>query len=71
MRKSIISFMPISFDSVNKLSTKLFEVERRSVYTTPKSFLELIKLFKSMLKTKRDNLLANRERYETGLVKLR
>jgi dynein heavy chain len=71
MRKAIINFMPSSFESVNKLSTKLFEVERRYVYTTPKSFLELIKLFKSMLKTKRDDLLANRERYETGLVKLR
>ena len=63
--------MPISFENVNKLSGKLYEIERRHVYTTPKSFLELIKLFKSMLKQKRDNLLNNRERYETGLVKLR
>ncbi len=31
--------MPISFDNVNKLSTKLYEIERRYVYTTPKSFL--------------------------------
>ena len=41
------------------------------MYTTPKSFLELIKLFKSMLQTKRDNLLRDRERYESGLIKLR
>jgi dynein heavy chain len=49
VREAIIKFMPISFENVNKLSTKLYEVERRYVYTTPKSFLELIKLFKSML----------------------
>lgn len=70
MRKSVVSFMPISFDAVNKLSTKLFEQERRYVYTTPKSFLELIKLFVNMLSSKRDDLNKNRERYENGLIKL-
>lgn len=39
VREAIIKFMPISFDNVNKLSQKLYEVERRHVYTTPKSFL--------------------------------
>eukprot|EP00919_Chromeraceae_sp_WS-2016_P058273 GHVR01138508.1.p4 GENE.GHVR01138508.1~~GHVR01138508.1.p4 ORF type:complete len:102 (+),score=20.67 GHVR01138508.1:3529-3834(+) len=63
--------MPISFETVNKLSAKLYEIERRYVYTTPKSFLELIKLFKSMLEQKRSDLLANRDRYETGLIKLK
>lgn len=71
MRKSVVAFMPISFDSVNKLSTKLFEQERRYVYTTPKSFLELIKLFVNMLSNKRDDLTKNRERYESGLIKLK
>lgn len=70
IRKSIITFIPISFESVNKLSIKLYEQERRHVYTTPKSFLELIKLFKSMLNQKRSDLLKNRERYENGLIKL-
>ena len=71
IRNSIIKFMPISFENVNKLSSKLYDVERRYVYTTPKSFLELIKLFKSMLQQKRDNLLKEKERYESGLFKLR
>lgn len=31
--------MPVSFEVVNKLSQKLYEQERRYVYTTPKSFL--------------------------------
>jgi hypothetical protein len=42
----------------------------RHVYTTPKTFLELIKLFTGMLNKKKDSILANKERYETGLVKL-
>lgn len=62
--------MPVSFEAVNRLSLKLYEMERRHVYTTPKSFLELIKLFKSMLAQKRSDLFKARERYETGLIKL-
>ena len=63
VRKGVVTFMPTSFDVVNRLSTKLYEQERRYVYTTPKSFLELIKLFINMLSNKRDNLIKNRERY--------
>lgn len=71
MRKAIVNFMPSSFEVVNKLSTQLYNQEKRYVYTTPKSFLELIKLFKSMLSQKRNDLLKNRERYENGLIKLK
>ncbi len=63
--------MPFSFNLVNTLGVKLLEQERRYAYTTPKSFLELIKLFTNMLAKKRDDLLGNIERYETGLIKLR
>jgi dynein heavy chain len=45
LRESIVKFMPFSFKLVNDLSVKLLEQERRYVYTTPKSFLELIKLY--------------------------
>ena len=41
--------MPYSFKVVDEFSKKIFDAERRYVYTTPKSFLELIKLFKVML----------------------
>jgi dynein heavy chain len=41
--------MPFSFNIVGKFSKEIKEVERRFVYTTPKSFLELVKLFKNML----------------------
>jgi dynein heavy chain, axonemal len=48
VRDSIINFMPYSFKVVGKYAEMLFEQERREVHATPKSFLELIKLFKSM-----------------------
>lgn len=48
----------------------IFEQERRYVYTTPKSFLELIKLFKALLDKKKKELEANKEKYEVGVLKL-
>nr|SYZ35238.1 PtDNAH9b [Paramecium tetraurelia] len=71
VREAIVKFMPFSFKLVNDLSVKLLEQERRYVYTTPKSFLELIKLYIFMLKTKKGMLEKNKERYENGLIKLR
>ena len=44
---------PRSFALVNKISKKFFESERRYNYTTPKTFLELIKLYKNVLGAKR------------------
>jgi dynein heavy chain len=49
IRAGIEKFMPFSFKCVEKYSARILDQERRFVYTTPKSFLELIKLFKSML----------------------
>jgi len=54
VRTAIINFMPYSFKVVNECSDQIFDQERRFVYTTPKSFLELIKLFKAMLTKKND-----------------
>lgn len=54
VRTSIEKFMPYSFKVVNQQSSVVYDQERRYVYTTPKSFLELIKLFKNMLNKKRD-----------------
>jgi dynein heavy chain len=71
IRESVIKFMPFSFSLVNTLSVRLLHLERRYAYTTPKSFLELINLFTNMLSKKRNDLLNNIERYETGLIKLK
>jgi len=39
---AIVKFMPFSFKVVNDLSKEMLEREKRNIYTTPKSFLELI-----------------------------
>jgi dynein heavy chain len=44
--------------------------ERRAVYTTPKSFLELINLFKSMIDSKKGAIEQQREQYDSGCIKL-
>jgi len=70
VHQAVVKFMPYSFTLVNQLGVQLLEQERRHAYTTPKSFLELISLFKNMLQEKRDQLESNMERYQSGIVKL-
>jgi dynein heavy chain len=62
--------MPHSFALVNKASQRFKQVERRFNYTTPKTFLELIKLYKNVLSKKREKTMESIERLETGLTKL-
>lgn len=62
--------MPYSFEIANKAALKCYQQERRYVYTTPKSFLELLELFKIMLDKKRIELDDEKQIYELGLVKL-
>jgi len=71
VRTAICKFMPFSFAVVNNFSEKIKEVERRFVYTTPKSFLELVKLFKSMLEKKMTYLDDERTKFEIGVGKLK
>ncbi len=52
------------------MSIKFREQERRYNYTTPKTFLELIKLYKNVLAAKRKANQDNTERLENGLHKL-
>lgn len=70
VRKSVVKFMPFSFTTVNEASREIFNVEKRYVYTTPKSFLELIKLFKVMNAKKMTELDSAKSTYETGVLKL-
>ena len=69
-RGVIERFLPFSFESVNRTTAEFRKKERRYVYTTPKSYLELIKLYKSLLKEKRKDASAAIERLENGLSKL-
>lgn len=70
IRAGIVKFMPFSFGKVGEFSDLIMQQERRAVYTTPKSFLELIKLFKVMLAKKQGELEKSKDQYETGVIKL-
>ena len=70
VRDAIVRFMPYSFSVVGEFSAKIKETERRFVYTTPKSFLELVKLFKSMLGQKATYLDDEKTKFEIGVGKL-
>jgi dynein heavy chain len=70
VRKAIVNFMPFSFKTVNQQSDVVKDTLRRYIYTTPKSFLELIKLFKSMLNKKLKALVDAKEKYEFGVLKI-
>jgi dynein heavy chain len=62
--------MPYSFDVVDEYATIAYNLERKYIYITPKSFLELIKLFSGMLGKKKSELENRKEKFENGLAKL-
>jgi len=70
VKAPVIKFMPFSFRIVNEMSETVKNRDGRFVYTTPKSFLELIKLFKNMLTKQMNELVEAKERYEIGIVKI-
>ena len=46
------------------------EVYRRHNYTTPKSYLELISLYKQLLASRREQLAQAKQRLESGVDKI-
>jgi dynein heavy chain len=70
VRDGIVRFMPYAFKCVNEVSQRYLEVERRFNYTTPKSFLGVIDLYKSMLSRRRNDLTRAIDRLQSGLEKL-
>lgn len=71
VRNVIESFLPYSFTQVNDIANKFRQIERRFVYTTPKSFLELLKLYCTLLDDKRKEANAGIDRLAMGLQKLK
>lgn len=59
-----------TFQSVESMTYRLLTEKRRYYYTTPSSYLELLKIFKLMLATKTDETLKRRDRIASGLKKL-
>ncbi|XP_075576162.1 dynein axonemal heavy chain 17 isoform X2 [Pelecanus crispus] len=70
VKVSISQFMSYVHMSVKEMSKTYLAVERRYNYTTPKTFLEQIKLYQNLLSKKRSELTAKIERLEKGLTKL-
>eukprot|EP00930_Biecheleria_cincta_P100463 TRINITY_DN920_c0_g1_i2.p1 TRINITY_DN920_c0_g1~~TRINITY_DN920_c0_g1_i2.p1 ORF type:complete len:4610 (-),score=1017.36 TRINITY_DN920_c0_g1_i2:106-13935(-) len=71
VRQGIMDFMPFSFDAAGKVAINVMKRERRFAYTTPKSFLELIKLYTTMVGKKVDALEDQKDRLTNGLEKLK
>uniref|UniRef100_A0A0G4I0U0 Uncharacterized protein n=1 Tax=Chromera velia CCMP2878 TaxID=1169474 RepID=A0A0G4I0U0_9ALVE len=57
--------------SVIKMSDTFLQRLRRHVYTTPKSYLDLINLYLKMLEEKSEELKTQRSRLSVGLTKLK
>ena len=56
--------------SVEKCSDRFYDELRRRVYTTPKSYLDLISLYLNKLKIKREEFNSNKNRLASGVKKL-
>ncbi|XP_063266171.1 dynein axonemal heavy chain 17 [Prinia subflava] len=70
VKASISQFMSFVHTSSKEMSKTYLAMERRYNYTTPKTFLEQIKLYQNLLADKRSKLSASIERLEKGLLKL-
>ena len=70
-RQSTVEMCKIFHESVRMLSEKFRSAERREVYVTPTSYLELIQTFQTLLARKRTEIDKVRKRYDNGLEQLR
>ncbi|KAJ3051836.1 hypothetical protein HK097_007152 [Rhizophlyctis rosea] len=70
LKVPVTKFMAFAHQSVNGVSRKFLMNEKRHNYTTPKSFLALIALYKEMLEKKSKELTKSMDRLENGLTKL-
>jgi dynein heavy chain len=66
-----VQFIANAHSRVIKISEEYLESERRYNYATPKSYLELISLFKVMLDKTRNTILNNAQHFSKGLQMLR
>ncbi|XP_020637559.3 dynein axonemal heavy chain 11 isoform X1 [Pogona vitticeps] len=69
--ESICHFMAYAHTSVNEMSAKFQQNEKRYNYTTPKSFLEQIMLYKNLLEKKIQKMSQHKEHLVNGIQKLK
>jgi dynein heavy chain len=70
-KENVAHHMAFVHESVEACTKAYLAQERRNVYTTPKSYLELIQLYKRLLSQNTEKVVSMKERLETGLIKLR
>ncbi|KAM5271528.1 dynein axonemal heavy chain 11 [Ctenodactylus gundi] len=70
-KESVSLFMAHVHTSVSEVSARYYQNEKRHNYTTPKSFLEQISLFKSLLKKKQQEVAQKKAHLINGIQKLK
>lgn len=70
VRAALAEMCMMIHTSVEETADEFFEQLRRRVYTTPKSYLDLISLYLNTLDLKRNEYNVNKRRLATGLKKL-
>ena len=70
IKANLAKHMAMEHLSADQQGLRYLETQRRYNYVTPKSFLELIDFYKSMLSAKRELVDMNIERLDTGLSTL-
>ena len=70
-RKGLAEMCMIIHTTVEDMSEEFFKTLRRHVYTTPKSYLDLISLYLSSLELKRTEFNTKKTRLSTGIKKLK
>jgi len=70
-RSNVIDMCPIFHQEAIKLSERFMDEVQRRNYTTPTTYLEFIRTFKRLLDKKRSEILATKDRYSTGIEKLK
>jgi len=70
LRIAIANFMADTHIDVNQISIQYLTIERRSYYTTPKTFLEFIKFFQHIYENKQMKIEFETIRILSGLEKL-
>ena len=71
VRKNLAEMCMMIHTTVEEKSAEFYEKLRRKVYTTPKSYLDLIHLYVSSLEQKREEQMRNKRRLAMGLQKLK
>lgn len=71
VRSNLAEMCMIIHTSVESISEQFFNELRRRVYTTPKSYLDLISLYLNTLDKKRIEVNSNRNRLANGLTTLK